>query len=193
MGARGAVLNGQPILVGGLQWILGAARQGVENRGALHPMLRRGAAVWWGARAGRDMQWAGARGLQGLPLDHGPQPQPHQLVAHQHPRHHLLSPAVGRGTGSRHVGELHPTGELHQLPRGPQGPWHPLPDTGLPQLVGDGVELGRLRGYWQPQNTGSTQAVTGGGMAGMVKLTPGTSNAIGSWRGKLSIGGSKEG
>ena len=40
---------------------------------------------------------------------------------------------------------------------------------------------------------GSTQAGTGGDMAGVVKLPPGTSDATSSCIGNLSVGGSEEG
>ena len=36
-------------------------------------------------------------------------------------------------------------------------------------------------------------AVTGGGMVGVLKLMPSTSDTIGSWRGNISLGGSKGG
>lgn len=85
----------------------------MEHRGALQPVLSRGAAGWRGAGAGGDVQQAGARGVEGLPLDHGPRRQAHRLVGQQRPRQHLLSPGIGRGPGSRHGGELRPAGELH--------------------------------------------------------------------------------
>lgn len=43
---------------------------------------------------------------------------------------------------------------MHQLSWGSQEPRDPLPDTGLCQLVGDEVELGRLRGHQQPRDRG---------------------------------------
>ena len=62
----------------------------------------------------------------------------------------------GRAAGGSPLGTGAPPGPWPTAPAPsvPQGPWHPLPDAGLPQLVGDGVELGRLRGHRQPWNRG---------------------------------------
>ena len=51
-------------------------------------------------------------------------------------------------------------------------------------------------GSWDTSSAmteGSTQAGISGDMAGVVKLPPGTSDAVSSWIGNLSAGGSEEG
>lgn len=75
---------------------------------------------------------------------------------HHHHRHHVLSPAVGHGGAAPRSGEAarHCGGGAPHLPWGLRGPWHPLPDGGLGQLVGDSVDLGRLIGHQQPRDRG---------------------------------------
>lgn len=106
-----------------------------------------------------DVEHTGAYGVKGLFLEHSS-----RLLGQQRPHHHLLYPAIGRGTESSPEGQLHQLGKMHhggKMHHLPQGPWDPLPGGDWDQLVGASVELDGPRGQWQPgdrrQLPGSSQ------------------------------------
>lgn len=57
---------------------------------------------WRGAGAAGGLRQAGACGLRGLPVEHGPRPQPHRLLGRQRPCQQGMSPAVSGGSGGSH-------------------------------------------------------------------------------------------
>ena len=68
---------------------------------------------WRGAGAAGGLQQAGACGLPGLCMEHGPRPQPHRLLGQRRPCHQGMCPAVDRDTGRSHSLVQPPRWELH--------------------------------------------------------------------------------
>lgn len=184
-GQRGPLVLAEPHgVVAGLRQLPPAAGQGAGRGERLPPQRRPRDEEGWGAGVGRGLQQAGACGVQELPMEHGPGPQPEGILGQHRPRPHGLSPLVDGGPGRSGVGELphsrelphggelpklqvvplgwevpprcqlHPGGELQHLPLDPR---HHVPDGGLGQRVGEGGYLGGLQGQRHRSGEGGQQ------------------------------------
>ena len=106
-GQRGPLVLAEPHgVVAGLRQLPPAAGQGAGRGERLPPQRRPRDEEWWGAGVGRGLQQAGACGVQELPMEHGPGPQPEGILGQHRPRPHGLSPLVDGGPGRSGVGEL---------------------------------------------------------------------------------------